>query len=224
MAHKIQAPSLQIGGNTITPTAKSLGVTMDSPASMEAHISSICKSAYLHLRNIGQLRRYLDKESLECIVHAFVTTKLDYCNSLLCGLPSTQISRLQAIQNTAARILTGTRKHDSITPVLRALHWLPVQQRIEFKTAVLVDKAFNNMDPCYIQELLCPYTPCRNLRSSDQNLLNVPFTTSTVIQTRVFSVAGPRLWNELPAAIRCAPSLIVFKSKPKTHLFTQHFN
>lgn len=226
MAHKFSVPSLQIGSHTITPTptARSIGVIIDSHLSMEAHISSICRNAYFHLKNIGKLRRYLDRKSLECVIHAFITTKLDYCNSLLCGLPSAQLNRLQSIQNTAARILTGTSKYSRITPVLRALRWLPVEQRVKFKTLMLVYKAVNNMAPVYLQNLLCLHAPTRSLRSCDQKLLKVPFTTSSVIQTRAFSVAGPRLWNELPSAIRSAPSLSVFKSKLKTYLFVQYYN
>ena len=190
MARKVVVPSLQIGNEIIcpTPSAKCIGVIIDSHVSMETHISSVCKAAYFHLRNISQLKRYLDQESLECVVHAFITTKLDYANSLLCGLPSAQISRLQAIQNTAARLLTGTRKHDHITPVLHSLHWLPVHQRIKFKTLVQVYKVVNNLAPRYLCDLLTPYAPSRNLRSSQQNLLKVPFTNSNLVKTRAFSI------------------------------------
>ena len=134
------------------------------------------------------------------------------------------MKRLQAVQNTAARIISGTRKYDSITPVLRALHWLPVHQRVIFKTFVLVFKALNNLAPCYIQELLCPYVPSRSLRSCDQNYLKTTFTRSNTVQSRAFSVAAPRLWNNLPNNIRTAPSLNVFKTKLKTYLFNEFFN
>ena len=106
----------------------------------------------------------------------FVTTKLDYCNSLLCGAPSTLINKLQRIQNIVARIITEHGRCEHITPVLKAPHWLPVQQRIKFKILVLVYKAVNNLAPVYLQELLHPHVPCRGLRSSEMNLLVVPFT------------------------------------------------
>ena len=225
-ARKVQDNPLHIGSHSIMPsrTAKSLGAVIDSHLSMDSHISSICKTAYFHLRNIGRLRRYLDREALECVVHAFITTKLDYCNSLLHGIPTTQLNRLQSIQNTAARILTGTSRYDNITPVLRALHWLPVQQRIKFKIMVLVYKSINNMAPCYLCDLLQVHVPLRSLRSGDQNLLTVPFTTSSITINRAFSVAGPRLWNNLPYAIRSSSSLNVFKSNLKTHLFREYYD
>lgn len=196
---------------------------MDSNLTMNAHISSICRSSYYHLRNIGYLKRYLDQDSLECIVHAFITSKLDYCNVLFNGLPSAQINRLQSIQNTAARILTGSRKFDHVTPVLHSLHWLPVQQRIKFKALVIIYKTVNGISPCYLQELLQPYVPTRDLRSQNDNLLNVPFTNSNLIMTRAFSFYGPRLWNELPHDIKSSSSLNVFKRKLKTHLFIEYY-
>ena len=119
--------------------------------------------------------------------HAFITTTLDYCNSLLCGAPSTPINKLQRIQNIVARIITGHGRCEHITPVLKALHGLPVQQRIKFKTLVLVYKAVNNLAPVYLQELLHTHAPCRELRSSEMN----PFTRSSVIQQCAFGAAGP---------------------------------
>ena len=139
---------------------------MDSRASMAAHVLSVCKTSYIHIHNISKIKRYLDRSSL---VHAFITTKLEYCNSLLCGAPSSIINKLQHIQNTAARIITGHgREH--ITPVQRSLHWfwifLPVQQRIKFKTLILAYKAINNQAPVYIKELLHLHVPLRGLRSA----------------------------------------------------------
>ncbi|XP_056006829.1 uncharacterized protein LOC130050609 [Ostrea edulis] len=191
MTSKLHIPSLQLGDDSITPVtkAKGVGVTIDSHMTIETHISSVCIGAFIHLKNLSQRRIYLDRESLECVVHAFITIKLDYCNSLYYGLPSKQIQRLQSIQIAAARVISGTRKYDSITPVLRSLHRLPIlkklfhQQRVIFKTFVLVYKTVNIMAPSYLQELITPYAPSRTLRSSDQSLLQVPFTTSSVIKT-----------------------------------------
>ncbi len=226
LAKKVSPLSLHVGDHTIipSPAAKGLGVTLDSHLSMEAHITTLCRKAFFHLKNISQIRRFLDKASLECVVHAFITSMLDYSNSLLCGIPSTQITRLQYIQNTAARIISGTSKYDHITPVMHSLHWLPVEQRIKFKTLIFIFKALHNMAPIYLQELIIPYAPSRTLRSlSDENLLKVPHTRSTLVKSRAFSVAGPQLWNDLPCDIRSSSSLTVFKSKLKTYLFSQYY-
>jgi len=220
-----ELPPLHIGGHDIisSPSVRNIGVIMDSRASMESHVLSVSKSCYAHLYNIGRIKKFLDKQSLERVVHAFITTKLDYCNSLLCGAPTSVTNKLQRIQNIAARIITGTNSRDHITPVLKSLHWLPVHQRIKFKTLVLVYKAMNKQAPEYLNELINIHVPRRALRSGENNLLSVPFTKSSVIQNCAFSVAGPRLWNSLPINLRAAASLSVFKASLKTHLFLEYF-
>ena len=224
-ACKIQTPTLNIGGHTIVPTnsARNIGVIMDSQASMEAHVNNICKKAYGQLHNICKIKRYIDRDSLECIIHAFVTTKLDFCNSVLCGIGQSLTVRLQRVQNTAARILTGHRRCDHITPVLFSLHWLPIEQRIKFKILIMVYKSINAMAPVYLQELVKLYQPPRRLRSADHHLLEVPFSRSTKATSQAFSIVGPSLWNKIPLDIRSAWSLTVFKSKLKTYLFTSYY-
>ncbi len=150
-------------------------------------------------------------------VHAFVTSRLDYCNSLYCGISKSQIVHLQLVQNAAARLLLKCRKHEHITPVLRSLHWLPVCQRIDCKILLFAYKSLHN--PVYLSELLHLYTPSRSLRSCDQALLVVPHVRLKRRGERAFAVAGPRLWNTLPLEIRMAPSLSVFKSLIKSYLF-----
>ena len=109
IARGIVSPSLHIGDHQVvaTSTARNIGVIMDYKASMEAHVLAVCKSSFIHIRNLSRIRKFVDSSSLECLVHAFITTKLDYCNSLLCGAPSTLINKLQRIQNIVARIITG---------------------------------------------------------------------------------------------------------------------
>ena len=203
--------------------ARNIGVTFDQHLSMVNHISSICKSSYVQIRNLAKIKKFVDRSSLEHLVHAFITSRLDFCNSLLCGLPSAQIQRLQRIQNIAARLLTGCSKFEHITPILRELHWLPVEQRIKFKVLLLVWKSVNESAPAYLQELVQPYVPTRSLRSSIQGQLMVPYTRSTCAQSRAFSIAGPTLWNVLPCELKSIPSLNTFKSKLKTYLFQQYF-
>ena len=116
---------------------------------------------------------FSDKAAVQ-LTHAFVSSRLDYCNSLLQGLPSCSIRRLQSIQNIAARILTRTRKYKHITPILKNLHWLPVASRIDYKILLLTYCAINNISPAYIQQLITPYLPARKLRSENMCLLNVP--------------------------------------------------
>ena len=122
--------------------------------------------AFYHLRNISHIRKLLSTKTTETLVHAFVTSKLDHCNSLLYGVPKYVIQKLQSVQNAAARLITSSRKFDRITPVLFDLHWLPISERIKFKIILLTHKALHQQSPTYIKDLIRRYSTSRTLRSS----------------------------------------------------------
>ena len=147
-----------------------------------------------------------------------ISSRLDYCNSLLLGAPDSLLRQLQLVQNTAARVVTRSRKSCSATALLKRLHWLPVEYRIVFKTLLLTFKALNGLAPEYICELLKHYSPARTLRSSQSVILLVPMT-ATKCGEKCFSVQAPRLWNSLPDAIKSCDTIEHFKSSLKTHLF-----
>ncbi len=128
------------------------------------------------------------------------------------------------VQNAAARLLTGTRKREHITPILASLHWLPVRFRIDFKILILVFKSLNGLAPTYLSDLIQPYAPSRGFRSADHLLLVVPCVRLKSRGDRAFAVAGPRLWNNLPLHVRKAQTLSVFKSSLKTYLYSLAFN
>ena len=117
-----------VGESCVVPKThvKDLGVVIDQHLSMQHHINRIVSAASLKIREISFQRRFLKKDALNTIVHAWVTSKVDYCNSLLVGLPNTLLRKLQSVLNTAARLVSGTRKYDRITPSLKDLHWLPI--------------------------------------------------------------------------------------------------
>jgi len=197
---------------------------MNAHASMDDQISAVCRSAYAKLHNLRKIKKFVNRETLECLVHAFVSSKLDYCNALYVGIPQNQLARLQRIQNSAARLLVGAGPRQHITPILRELHWLPVLQRITFKILLLVYKAVNNIGPKYLCDLIKPYVPTRRLRSASQGLVHVPSVNSNLIKNSAFSVVGPQLFNSLPLHVRLSPSVDTFKRNVKTHLFEQYFN
>ena len=155
-------------------TVKNLGVVFDSKLSFEPHIRNTLKIGFYHLKNIAKVRPFLSQASTETLMHAFITCRIDYCNALLSGLPKKNIARLQLLQNSAARVLTRTRKRAHITPILKSLHWLPVCFRFDFKIILLVFKALNGLGPSYLTNLLLSYEPSRTLRSSGTGLLTVP--------------------------------------------------
>ena len=104
-----------------TNQARNLGVVMDSDLNFNIHIKTITKSAYYHLKNISRIKGLMSQQDLEKLVHAFIFSRLDYCNAVLTGLPKKSIRQLQLIQNAAARVLTKIKKIDHITPVLRSV-------------------------------------------------------------------------------------------------------
>ena len=194
---------------------------MDSIFNMSEHITSVCQSCYFHLRNIGKIRPYLDSDTAAQIIHSFVTSKLDYCNSLLYKLPDNSLDRIKKVQNTAVRIITLCPIQNSITPHLKTLHWLPVRLRIEFKILLLTFKVLNRMAPKYLYDLLNFRETPHALRSESSKVLAIPRTRTSSYGDRAFSVGAPVLWNMLPEDIRFEGKLSNFKMKLKTHLFKQ---
>ena len=201
-------PSIAVGDEVInlSECATNIGVMLDRNLNMEQQITTICKSAFLHIRNI---RKYLPQHAAETVVNALFTSRLDnYCNALLLGLSKNLLQKLQYVQNSAARLIMGTDTCDHIRPVLKKLHWLPIDNRIVFKILLLTFKVRAKLASQYIQDLINDYTPQRNLRSGSKCLLETPNYNLESYGKRAFSVAAPRLWNSLPMELKTSTSII----------------
>ena len=218
---RVQNSRILVGSNVVesSTSARDLGIVIDSTLNMEKHVSSICKSAYHHLRNINAIRKSLDTRTAEILIHAFVTSRLDCGNAVLAGLPKHLIAKLQVVQNSAARVVLKIKKSDHITPALHHLHWLPIEQRIDYKILLLTWKALHGQAPGYMCDLVVPYNPTRSLRSQHAKLLVEPRFKSNGYGGRAFSRLSPRLWNSLPQDLRKCDSLEPFKKRLKTYLF-----
>ena len=203
-------------------TVRNLGVLLDSDLNFNSHMKAITKSAFYHLKNIAKLRGFMSKDDLEKLIHAFISSRVDYCNGLFTGLPKKNLKQLQMIQNAAARILTKTKRTDHITPILKYLHWLPVSYRIDFKALLLVFKSLNGIGPKYLSDMFQQYVPLRSLRSQHKFLLVKP-TVQTKQGEAALSHYAVHLWNQLPEDIKNAPTTFSFKSRLKTKLFSDAF-
>ncbi|XP_052370210.1 uncharacterized protein LOC127927632 [Oncorhynchus keta] len=152
-------------------SAKNLGVILDNTLTFSTNIKAVSRSCRFMLYNIRKVRPCLTQEAAQVLIQALVISRLDYCNSLLAGLPACAIKPLQLIQNAAARLVFNLPKFSHVTPLLRSLHWLPVEARIRYKTMVLAYGAVRGTAPQYLQALIRPYTQTRTLRSSTSGLL-----------------------------------------------------
>uniref|UniRef100_A0AAQ5ZK56 Reverse transcriptase domain-containing protein n=1 Tax=Amphiprion ocellaris TaxID=80972 RepID=A0AAQ5ZK56_AMPOC len=215
----ISAISLSDFSIPLSSSVRNLGVIFDPHLSFEHHIQNLCKISFFHLKNISKLRPTLSLSDAEKLVHAFVSSRLDYCNALLVGIPAKSLLKLQHVQNTAARILTRTPKQAHITPVLHNLHWLPIAKRIQYKICLLAYQCIHGHAPDYLSELLTLRTISRQLRSTNTNLLCTPRSNLRTMGDRAFQTAAPELWNTLPPPLRAPQSLESFKKGLKTFLF-----
>ncbi|KAJ8336991.1 hypothetical protein SKAU_G00382110 [Synaphobranchus kaupii] len=145
----LQDLSITIDGTTVTASrsARNLEMVLDDQLDFKEHIRATARSCRFLLYNIRRNRPYLTTHSTQLLVQTMVTSRLDYCNSLLASLPACTILPLQLVQNTAARLVFNLPKFSHVTPLLRSLHWLPVVARIRFKVLTLAYTAAKRSGP-----------------------------------------------------------------------------
>ena len=199
--------SVEVAGAVLSveTTLKLLGVTFDQRLTFNDYAAAIVKSCNYHARAIRHVRHLLTKTVACTLACSLINSRLDYCNSLLYGAPASTIDKLQRAQNNAARAVLCESGRSDARPLLRQLHWLPVRQRITYKTAVLARRASTTGVPAYLKEHLVPR----------------PATRYTDFARRSFSYAAPVTWNSLPANITLCDSEHGFKRQLKTFLFRQ---
>ena len=186
---------------TTSPSARNIGVVLDSGMSMEQQVTHVCQVAYWHLHTISTIRSSITLDAAVTLVLALVVSRLDLANALLLELPDCLIFRLQKVQNAAARMTVRAGRRDHISPILKRLRWLPIRQRIVYKALVLTFRGLHGLAPKYISVLLQWYVPGRHLQSASSMDLHVPRSNGGYGDRR-FGVAAPRLWNSLPLSSR----------------------
>ena len=227
-SHRLEAVpgdiAVTVAGSSISPAdhIKSLGVTVDRKLNFDIHVGNICRSSYSNIRALRLIRPALSRDDARSIASAIVATRLDYCNSILYGITSSNIAKLQRVQNALARVISGRRRYEHITPTLIDLHWLPIRERIVYKIGMLAFKVNRKQQPSYLATMLHVYRPARLLRSSQKNNFDIP-RIRTEIGSRAFSVAAPIIWNNLPDELKNVESIANFKTLLKTFLFKRAY-
>lgn len=218
--------SVSVAGSLlpVTDKMKTLGVILDSRLTFDKHVVSVIQSCNYHAQAIRHIQHLLEPEMIRNLACSLILSRLDYCNSLLHGAPIGVVSKLQRLQNNVARIVTRADRRADARPLLRKLHWLPIDSRVEYKLALLTFKALNTGMPSYLSSRLSLKRDTGYcLRSSSTRLLTQP-NVETKIASRAFRVAAPTVWNSLTVNVHSSQTVAVFKSRLKTFLFNRAFN
>jgi hypothetical protein len=216
----VPAASINVAGIavSVSETITTLGVTLDSQLTLGPHVAAITKSCNYHIRALRHIRSSITDDMAKSIAVSLVSSRLDYANSLLYGTSDSNILRLQRIQNNLAKLVLQNCQTSSLNAI-HSLHWLPIKRRVDFKIATLTYKLLQSRVPSYLASTLQPQVNIRDTRSSELELLHQPRIT-TAIGSRAFHIAAPAVWNKIPLNIRQSPSIISFRRRLKTHLFT----
>ena len=206
----------QLLGNSISPTdtVKNLGVIFDSGNTFSNHITNMCRACYYHLKDLRRIRKFLSVETAALLANSMISSRLDYCNSLLYGISKYNVAKLQKIQNALCRIVFRLDRTSHVTPFLQKLHWLPITYRILFKYNLITFKAINFSQPIYLSSLI--KTSCL----TRGNRLSLSSASHKKAIGRIgFVVASPIEWNRLPQSVRSQQTITGFRSQLKTYLF-----
>ena len=198
LAKRATDTDLKIGDASvaIVESVKPLGVILDSTLSMDKQVNALVKACNFHIRALRHVRSCLTPGAARTISIGLVTSRLDYCNSLLYGTSESNLDKLQRVQNDLARVVLRAPWGCHAAPLLRDLHWLPIRFRIRYKVALMTYKARYSKEPGYLHSILHDYIPTRALRSSDPHLLEKP-KLSTAKASRAFRNLAPVVWNSL---------------------------
>ncbi len=212
-------------GKAIQPvqSAKDLGLIMDSTLSFDEHIQDLVSSCMKKLHQISRIKNLFAPRTLEMIIQSCVLSKLFYCSSVWSATSHKNISKLQTVQNFAARLLTGTRKYDHITPVLKQLKWLPVEKILYLRDCVMTYKCMKNRAPEYLCQrfIMRSDISCRDTRQSNQ--LHKPlYKTSTAQKSFIYRAST--LWNDLDESLKSKSTVQSFKYNLKKNLLIEFLN
>jgi hypothetical protein len=229
LSNALLCRSIRLGGVdiVISTEATCLGVVLDSRLTFAPHVRRLSGKCFFHLRRIRTIRGSLTEDAARTLVHAFIASRIDYCNSVLYGISAVHLHPLQTVLHAAARVVLRLRKFDHVTVEIRdRLHWLPVKQRVEYKMCTIIYKCLQRTAPLYLTEMFLPVSANegrRHLRSAAHGDLETLRFRMVTYGKRSFPVSGPRLWNNLELTVRNTLPLTQFCARLKTELFARAY-
>ena len=194
---------------------KNVGVWLDEVMNLSTHVNKVVSHSHKLLKDIGRIHNVISDKHTEMLVHGDIKNRL--LQQLYYNMGTTNLYKLQKVQNAAARLVARKRKRDRIFSILRDLHWLKVESRVIFKILLLVYKCINGICSANLSQKLKHKK--FNCRPNDYLLLET-MKVSTKYGRRTFAYAGPRFWNALPLETRLEEKIQSFKRLIKTMLFT----
>ena len=209
-------------------SVRDLGAYLDQAMTLQDNVSQMVSSCFYQRRRIKSIRRSLSTSTAVQLFNSFIISRVEYCNSILAGVSAFQISHMQAILNSAARLIYDRSRYDHVTDLIRdRLHWLPIQHRVRFKCAMLVYRALHGIVPSYISRF-CVKQPVverryelRSAAPSRHDL--VVLATITQFRGRSFTVAGQSTWNSLPHFVKDAESFDILRPGSRRIFFRESY-
>lgn len=188
---------------------------------MEQHTKRVVGTCFGIMKVLKKTLDFLPITARKTMVHSLVTSRLDYDNVLYLGATQRYLQRLQRIKNAAARLtlMQSKRAPSKEKKALYTLHWLPIRERVLFKTLNISHRIIQGKGPIYLRNLLTSYNPLRVLRSSGTGQVKIPKVNKARMGGRSFCFLAAKQWNGLPKDLRLKTSEKVFRKKLKTHLF-----
>ena len=196
---------------------------LDRSLSFNEHITTLVSNLMGKLCMICIIKHLLDQSTLFIVINSLVFTKLFYCSSVWSGTSKANIAKLQLVQNFAARLLSGKKKFDHITPTLKHLKLLPVYDLLYIRDAVQMYKCMNGLAPSYLSELFCKRSSVHSYNTRNSDHLQIPLCRTALAQ-KSFSYRGACTWNSLPDEVRNCKSVSSFKRKLKLNLMSSWLN
>lgn len=213
--HLLPQSPVIIDSLSISPASqiRNLGVLMDQCLNMRPFISSTVQRCFGILRQVRSIRNCIPEDVMASLVASMVHSHIDFCNSLLYGLPDVSLQRLQSVLNASARLIFNSRTSEHVIPLLRQLQWLPIRERISIK--------FCGEAPPYLFSQLSLVSNMESrscLRSAASRDLILPNSRLKTVGARAFPTAAVRVWNNLPLHLKLSSSVTEFKKNMKSEL------